>query len=65
MSENQNGFFEALNYQNGFRDGKNGNAKAFFSRLQTGSQREAYDEGYEDRLRQREADGHTKISIDE
>ena len=64
MSKKHSGFFEALNYQNGFRDGKNGNAKSFGARLQTGPQREAYDEGYEDGLRQREAEGYTRISFD-
>ena len=55
---------EAMYYKNGFNDGKNGNAKSLASRLQTGRKREAYDEGYEDGLRQREADGHTRISFD-
>ena len=65
MRKQIDGVFAALNYQNGFRDSKEGKPRSFGSRLQTGSQREAYDKGYEDGLKQREAEGLTRISFDE
>ena len=56
--------YEAMNYKNGFRDGKEGRSRSFASRLQDGPQRVAYDKGYEDGLRQRQNEGHTRIKID-
>ncbi len=64
MSSKRSDFYEALNYKNGFRDGYSGEPKAFFSRMQTGPQRDAYDEGYEDGLRQRELEGHRHHNLD-
>ena len=65
MGKKSDKFFEALNYRNGFRDGYEGRGRSFFSRLQTGPQRVAYDKGYEDGLQQREAQGYTRITFED